>query len=484
MDDIAQTRWSKRPGVAASASHLAWTARAVWSYARWPAIALIVLQLALALAPAVSIYVTQHLIDTGLALTGRGPAAFAGLLPWLGALAGTLILSGGVAFQLQKPLEDRLQQWLRGALGRLRLEKASRLPLLSFERSELYDQIDRADEGSADVLFFSARHALYYGVQVLTLTALFWPVAHWLPGALLISLVVQSARRAESSRREVSFVHDQTEDQRRVAYVGNLLTGSGEQKELRVFNVHGPLAERWLGLRRGVRSALLGQKRRNTLFALPGDVLSFAVSIGTAVMLVSAVAHHGITVGAFVALFGGVLMLQGAGGQFAFQVAQGYAHVLETGYLREFLDLPEEIVPFASTPFPRPLREGIRCEGLIFTYPGRRQSVLCGLDLHLHPGERLALVGENGSGKSTLAKCLLGLYRPDAGRITADRVDYAEIDPESLRGSVSAAFQDHLNFQFTLRVKFRTSLAHRGQGTRGGGVAGSCVPLDLLNGVF
>ena len=35
-----------------------------------------------------------------------------------------------------------------------------------------------------------------------------------------------------------------------------------------------------------------------------------------------------------------------------------------------------------------------------------------------------------------------------------------------------------------LMVKFRTSLAHRGQGTRGGGMAGSCVPLDLLNGVF
>ena len=452
VSNVMYTRWSNRPPVARAADHLAWTARAVWAHARWPAVTLIALQLLLALAPAASLRVTQHVINAGLAAAGRGPSALSSLLPWLGALAATMILSGGVAFHLEEPLSTRLGQQLHGALGRLRLEKAARLPLLAFERSELYDQLTRAGDGAAaNRLFFGARHALAYGIQTLTLAALFWPVAHWLPFALVLSLAVRSALRAESKRRDVSFIHDQTENQRRVAYVGSLLTGGSEQKELRVFNLQEHLASRWRGLRRTVRGALLGQKRRNALFALPGDAVSLAVTGGTAVVLVVALAHHAISIGAFVALFRGVGMVEGAAGLFASQFALGNASVMEVGYFRDFLALPEESAPPGAAPFPTPLRDGMRCEGLTFAYPGRTEPVLRGLDLHLRPGERVALVGENGSGKSTLAKCLLGLYRPDAGRITADGLDYGGIAPDSLRAAVTAAYQDYVNFQLTLR---------------------------------
>ena len=452
MSDLADTRWSNRPPIAQAADHLAWTARAVWSHARWSAVCLITLQLLLALAPAVSLRVTQHVVNAGLAAAARGPSALASLLPWLAALAATMILSGAVAFQLMQPVSTRLGQQLRGALSRLRLEKAARLPLLAFERSDLYDQMTRAGEGAAvEGLWFCARHALAYGIQTLTLAALFWPVAPWLPFALVLSLAVRSARRAEASRRDMSFIQDRTEDQRRVAYVGRLLTGGGEQKELRVFNLQEHLEGRWRGLRRSVRAALLDQRRRNALFALPGDAVSFAVTAGTAVLLVLALAHGAISVGAFVALFRGVGMVEDAAGQFAFQFAQGNASVMQVGYFRDFLALAQEPSPPGAAPFPTPLRDGIRCGGLTFTYPGRKEAVLRGLDLHLRPGERVALVGENGSGKSTLAKCLLGLYRPDAGRISADGVDYGDIAPDRLRAAVTAAYQDYVNFQFTLR---------------------------------
>lgn len=45
---------------------------------------------------------------------------------------------------------------------------------------------------------------------------------------------------------------------------------------------------------------------------------------------------------------------------------------------------------------------------------GRRQ-VLEGVDLRVHPGEAVALVGENGAGKTTLLRICAGLLRPDAG---------------------------------------------------------------------
>jgi ATP-binding cassette subfamily F protein uup len=56
-----------------------------------------------------------------------------------------------------------------------------------------------------------------------------------------------------------------------------------------------------------------------------------------------------------------------------------------------------------------------------------------GLDLVVHPGDRLALVGRNGSGKSTLMKVMAGLVEPDAGeRVLPDgvRAGYLEQDPD------------------------------------------------------
>jgi lipoprotein-releasing system ATP-binding protein len=63
----------------------------------------------------------------------------------------------------------------------------------------------------------------------------------------------------------------------------------------------------------------------------------------------------------------------------------------------------------------------LRARGLDKAYQSgsRRLEVLKGLDLDVHPGEMVAIVGESGVGKSTLLHVLGGLDRPDSGRIRA-----------------------------------------------------------------
>jgi ABC-type multidrug transport system fused ATPase/permease subunit len=90
----------------------------------------------------------------------------------------------------------------------------------------------------------------------------------------------------------------------------------------------------------------------------------------------------------------------------------------------------------------------VRFENVSFSYPGRDQRVLDGVDLEVRSGELLALVGLNGAGKSTLIKLLSGLYRPLSGRITADGVDLADID--GWRGQISVVFQDFVRYPLSL----------------------------------
>ncbi|MFC5721267.1 ABC transporter ATP-binding protein [Streptomyces gamaensis] len=97
-------------------------------------------------------------------------------------------------------------------------------------------------------------------------------------------------------------------------------------------------------------------------------------------------------------------------------------------------------------------RAGLLLEGVEFRYPGSpagAEPVLRGVDLHIRPGETMALVGPTGSGKTTLTALVPRLYEPTAGRISLDGQDIAALPRERLRELVSVAFEEPTLFSAT-----------------------------------
>jgi len=92
---------------------------------------------------------------------------------------------------------------------------------------------------------------------------------------------------------------------------------------------------------------------------------------------------------------------------------------------------------------------GIDVEGLGFSF-GDGTPVLTGVDLHVAPGEVVALVGPTGSGKSTLCELLVRLMEPTAGTVRIGGVDIADVDPRELRRAVALVFQE--SFLFADRI--------------------------------
>jgi ATP-binding cassette subfamily B protein len=123
-----------------------------------------------------------------------------------------------------------------------------------------------------------------------------------------------------------------------------------------------------------------------------------------------------------------------------------YEDNLYLSTLYEYLETPEIKSEATRESGPVP-NDGVRFEAVGFTYPGASQPALRGIDLHIRPGESLALVGENGSGKTTLIKLLTRLYRPDQGRILLDGLDLAEWDEHALRQRIGVIFQDFSRYQ-------------------------------------
>jgi len=84
----------------------------------------------------------------------------------------------------------------------------------------------------------------------------------------------------------------------------------------------------------------------------------------------------------------------------------------------------------------------LRLADVRFSYDGARR-VLDGLDLAIRAGERVALLGANGSGKTTLLHLIVGLLRPEAGRIEAfGRERCVEADFHEVRRRAGLVFQD------------------------------------------
>ena len=84
----------------------------------------------------------------------------------------------------------------------------------------------------------------------------------------------------------------------------------------------------------------------------------------------------------------------------------------------------------------------IRVEKLSLSYRGGL-AALRSIDLHISPGENIALIGANGSGKTTLACCLNGLQQPQAGRVLVDGMDTSNPTRlRSIRQLVGMVFQN------------------------------------------
>lgn len=96
----------------------------------------------------------------------------------------------------------------------------------------------------------------------------------------------------------------------------------------------------------------------------------------------------------------------------------------------------------------------LRFEGARFRYqdagPAER-DLLDGIDLELHPGETMALVGLTGSGKTTLTTLPARLYDVTGGRVTLDGIDVRDLTLKELRTHVGMAFEDATLFSQSVR---------------------------------
>jgi ABC-type multidrug transport system fused ATPase/permease subunit len=96
------------------------------------------------------------------------------------------------------------------------------------------------------------------------------------------------------------------------------------------------------------------------------------------------------------------------------------------------------------------VRGDIRFEDVTFSYGAGGGDALCHIDLHVPPGQTVALVGATGAGKSTFAKLVARFYDPTSGRILIDGHDLRDVSAHSLREQMGIVPQEAFLFSGTI----------------------------------
>lgn len=121
--------------------------------------------------------------------------------------------------------------------------------------------------------------------------------------------------------------------------------------------------------------------------------------------------------------------------------------------IERFLQIVDADIEIFDEPDAVPLENpqgDISFENVSFEYPDDHNKVFSGLNLQIHAGEKLAIVGPSGGGKTTLCNLIPRFYDVSEGRITLDGEDIKHFTLKSLRGSIGIVQQDVYLFSGTI----------------------------------
>lgn len=123
------------------------------------------------------------------------------------------------------------------------------------------------------------------------------------------------------------------------------------------------------------------------------------------------------------------------------QFTQLHKESIALSKVQEYLNIPE---PFKfEDGIQPPVADGyeLKLENVSFHYPGTEKDILKNVNLTIHPGEKLAVVGLNGAGKTTMVMLLCGFYDPTEGRVLLNGIDIREFNRKQYYDLFSAVFQ-------------------------------------------
>ena len=424
----------------------------VWTTDKALSVTLALLTLVAGVLPAAVAYVGAQIVDAVIHAADLHRQAGATVLTDVWRYVGLEAVLVAATSMAQRGI-SLAQSLLRAQLGQrvnvMILEKALTLDLTQFEDSEFYDKLTRARrEASSRPLSLVMRTfgLLQNAISLVSFGGLLIRFSPWAVVLLVLAGLPAFLAEAKFSGEAFRLFRWRAPEARMQIYLESVLAREDTAKEVKLFELGPRLLDRYrdiftrlyredrdLTLRRDAWGFGLGLAATATLYGgyawIAAETVLGAMTVGQMTMYLMLFRQGQTAVSAALSAISGL-----------------YEDNLYLSNLFEYLEQPIGSLSGEQKQGPRP-GDGIRFENVEFVYPGAATPALSEIDLHVRPGESLALVGQNGSGKTTLIKLLTRLYQPTQGRILLDGLDLKEWDETTLRQRIGVIFQDFARYQ-------------------------------------
>lgn len=373
---------------------------------------------------------------------------------YLVALEFALAVLAGTVGRIVDYLDSLLAENYTRHVSILVMKHAADLDLLAYEDPVFYDRLERARVQATDRLGMiqSIGRLIQQVVTTLAFSVSIVLFSPWL--MLLLIAGVLPAFLGESHFAFLGYAKNfrQTPVRRQLDYL-RLLGGSKEAaKELKLFGLKNFLTARFTRLSDQIYHEDISLARRRltagALLSLVGTLGYYGSYLYVIWQTVSGV----LTLGALTFLTSAIQQASSNIQQIFSTLSSIADQALFLTDLIAFLEMQPTIRSKPNAlPAPRPIQQGFEFRDVSFQYPGASRLVLNHFNFCLHPGERVALIGENGQGKTTIVKLLTRLYDPLEGQVLLDGIDLREYNLESLYREIGVIFQDFMRYEMTAR---------------------------------
>ena len=337
-----------------------------------------------------------------------------------------------------------------GYMGEQLNAKAARVDPLIYEDNRFLDRINKAYVGleasrelAANFVYAVANQCVYLISMAFYLFTVKSTLLLMFGISCLPSVIGTVVRKRMYARLE----HKAAPYRRRYEYFEKCLCSREYVKETRLWRSEG-FFRKMYGHNISEYARLDWETSRHVgLVELALRILQMLGYVGTIIILFYFVFKGEVSVGIFAAVFTSLDELFGQMNE----LFQGEINIISRNYgaaqnYFDFMDLPER-QGLSEEPLKREL---IELKGVSFTYPNSDKPALENIDLTVHRGETIAIVGVNGSGKSTLTRLLTGLYLPTSGEMLIDGRNVSDIAPKTMYEGVSAVFQRYQSYKMTV----------------------------------
>jgi ATP-binding cassette, subfamily B, bacterial len=334
------------------------------------------------------------------------------------------------------------------------MKHAAELDLIAYEDPVFYDRLERARVQATDRLGMIQQigRLIQLVITTITLSATIVVYSPWL--MLLLIAGVLPAFLGESHFAFLGYAKNfrQTPIRRQLDYLRQVGGSKEAAKELKLFGLSSFLTRRFTKLSDGIYEENVALSRRKLIAGAFLSVIAFMGYYSAYAFVIWRTVTGVYSLGLWYLLSGAILQAS-SNIQQIFSTVSGIAdQALFLTDLLAFFDMQPTIQSKPDAlPAPRPIVRGFEFRNVGFRYPGSSRLVLDGLNFHLRPGERVALIGENGEGKTTIVKLITRLYDPTEGQVLLDGVDLKEYRLEDLYREIGVIFQDFMRYEMTAR---------------------------------